>query len=168
MGEIRSTLDIIMEKTKGLTLSEEEKKAFKEQEMAGKLRGLIQKYLNGSVDMDKLKEEIAALADEDEDMVMRLIREETVSRMGLGENNDSVLTVLEETTGWDVRSIRASLKAFEQRFERERISREKELGKKLEEKGISGSAVMPNINADPKWAHYLSEIRDEFKEKVGS
>ena len=30
MGEIRSTLDIIMAKTRGLTMSDEEKKAFKE------------------------------------------------------------------------------------------------------------------------------------------
>ena len=69
MGEIRSTLDIIMEKTKGLSMSEEEKKAFKKQETAGKIRGLIQKYLDGTVAMDKLKVEIAALAEKNQDMV---------------------------------------------------------------------------------------------------
>ena len=36
MGEIRSTLDIIMEKTKGLTMTEEEKKDFIKKETEGK------------------------------------------------------------------------------------------------------------------------------------
>ncbi len=36
MGEIKSTLDIIMEKTKGLTMTEEEKGAFRKKEGEGK------------------------------------------------------------------------------------------------------------------------------------
>ena len=99
MGEIRSTLDIIMEKSKDLTMSDEEKKAFKEQEMAGKIRGLIQKYLDGSLDMDKLNVEIAALAEKDEEMVKRLIREESVSRIEIEGNNEPLLRVLGEITG---------------------------------------------------------------------
>ena len=47
MGEIKSTLDIIMEKTKGLTMSEEERTSFKEKELTGKVKGLVQKYING-------------------------------------------------------------------------------------------------------------------------
>ena len=47
MGEIKSTMDIIMEKTKGLTMTEEEKAEYKHKELTGKVRGLIQKFLDG-------------------------------------------------------------------------------------------------------------------------
>jgi hypothetical protein len=168
MGEIRSTLDIIMEKTKGLTMSEKEKKAFKEQEMAGKVKGLIQKFLDGILDMDQLKGEVAGLGEKGGDMVKRLIREESVSRIEPEGDNEALLRLLEEVTGSDARSLREVLKEFQQRLEREKAALEKKLRKELEKQGISGSAVIPNISADTEWAHYLSEMRDEFHERISS
>jgi hypothetical protein len=43
MGEIRSTLDIIMEKTRDLSLSPEEKRRLKGQEWLGRARGWVRK-----------------------------------------------------------------------------------------------------------------------------
>lgn len=168
MGEIMSTFDIIMEKTKDLTMSDEEKKAFKEQEMAGKVKGLIQKFLDGILDMDQLGVEVTGLAEKGGDMVKRVIREESVSRIELEGNNGPLLRVLEEITGSDADSLREVLKEFEQRLEREKVSREEGLKKTLEKQGISGSAVVPNINADPEWSRYVSEMRNEFLERLTS
>ncbi|MGD9039779.1 MAG: hypothetical protein PVH82_09110 [Desulfobacteraceae bacterium] len=168
MGEIRSTLDIIMEKTKGLTMSDEEKKAFKEQEMARQVRGLIQKYLDGILELDRLKIEAGALAGTDEDMVRGMIRKESIPRIEPGENNEPILRILEETTGLDTVSIRAALEDFEGRLEQEKGVREKELIKSLEKKGISGSAVIPNIHADPEWTRYVLKVKEEFQERVTS
>jgi hypothetical protein len=168
MGEIRSTLDIIMEKTKGLTMSEKEKKAFKEQEMEGKVRGVIQKFLDEIFNMDQLKAEVAGLVEKGGDMVKRLIREESVSRIKLEGDNEALLRVLEEFTGSDVESLRQVLKEFHRRLEREKEAREKELRKELEKQGISGSAVLPNIYADPEWSRYVSEIKEEFQERLTS
>lgn len=168
MGEIRSTFDIIMEKTRGLTMSDEEKKAFKEQEMARKVKGLIQKFLDGILDMDQLRVKVAGLADKGGDMVKRLIREESISRIELGGNNEPLLGALEEITESDDKSLREVLKEFEQSLEREKVSREKGLKKTLEKQGISGSAVVPNINADAEWSRYVSEMREEFKERLNS
>ncbi len=166
MAEIRSTLDIIMEKTKGLTMSEKEKKAFKEQEMAGKVKGLIQKFLDGILDMDQLKGEVAGLDEKGGDMVKRLIREESVSRIEPEGDNEPLLRVLEEVTGSDVDSLRKVLKEFQQRFEREKETREKELRKEWEKQGISGSAVLPNINADAEWSGQVSEMRNAFQKRL--
>ena len=47
MAEIKSTLDIIMEKAKKFSVTEEEKKGFKRQELEGKIKGLVQKALDG-------------------------------------------------------------------------------------------------------------------------
>lgn len=168
MAEIRSTLDIIMEKTKGLTMSEKEKKAFKEQEMAGKVKGLIQKFLDGILDMDQLKGEVARLGEKGGDMVKRLIREESVSRIEPEGDNEPLLRVLGEVTGSDVDSLSKVLKEFQQRFEREKDTREKELRKELEQQGISGSAVVPNINADAEWSDYVSEMRNAFQKRLTS
>jgi hypothetical protein len=166
MGEIRSTLDIIMEKTKGLTMSEEEKKALKEQEMSGKVKGLIQQYLDGILDMDKLKIEVVNLAEPDEDMVKRMIRRESMPRIGLEKNNEPILALLRETTGIDAEAIRGELKRFENKLEQERIRRKKGLIKALEVKGISGTAVIPNIKTDPEWDRYVSGLKKGLQDQL--
>ena len=168
MGEIRSTLDIIMEKTKDLKISDEEKEAFKEQEMTGKIKGLIQKFLDGIIDMEQLRGEVSGLVEKGGDMVKRLIREESVSRIELEGNNEPLFRLLEEITGSEVDSLREVLKAFEKRLEREKGTREQGFKKRLEKQGISGSAVLPNINADPEWSRYVSEVKEEFQERLAS
>ena len=42
MGEIKSTLDLVMEKTKNLSLSDEERLGQKNKEIASRIRGLLQ------------------------------------------------------------------------------------------------------------------------------
>lgn len=168
MGEIRSTLDIIMEKTKGLTMSEDEKQAFKEEEMAGKIKGLIQKFLDGIIDMDQFRGEVSGLVETAGDMVKRLIREECLSRIELKGNSEPLLRVLEEVTESDTDSLRETLKAFEKRLDRERGSQEEKFKKRLEKQGISGSAVLPNIHADSEWSRHASEIKKEFQETLTS
>jgi len=64
MGEIRSTMDIIMEKAKGLTMSEEEKETFRKKETEGKVRGFLQRFLDGFIDAERLKDEIGSLGEE--------------------------------------------------------------------------------------------------------
>ena len=44
MGEIKSTLDLVMEKTRHLTLSQKEKEEQKQIEVNKRLKGLLQKY----------------------------------------------------------------------------------------------------------------------------
>ena len=55
MAEIKSTLDIIMERTKNLTMTDEEKASFRRKEAEGKVKGWIQKYQDGAIGLDKLK-----------------------------------------------------------------------------------------------------------------
>ena len=58
MAEIKSTMDLIMERTKGLTLSPKEKEEIHREEWLKKAKGWIQKFLDGWVEMDKVKTEL--------------------------------------------------------------------------------------------------------------
>jgi hypothetical protein len=46
------------------------------------------------------------------------------------------------------------------------MDRQQVIQKKLEDSGISGTAVIPNINADQDWIRYLSEMKKGFHEKI--
>jgi hypothetical protein len=166
MGEIKSTLEIIMEKTKDLTLTEEEKKEFKQKDMAGKIKGIIQKFLDGILDLNRLKMEIAALEKDNQDMVTRLIFDELLPRIKHEEDNTPFLQILDTREGIDTSHIKDILTDFNKKLTKEKAVHEEGLMKSMEHKGISGSAVIPNINADPDWVNNISEMSKEFEERL--
>ena len=166
MGEIKSTLELIMEKTKGLTMTGEEKHQMKQEEMAGMVRGLVQKYLDGILSLDRLRNELADAGKKDPEMSHEILLGELKGRLEPGSDNEPVLKVMESIGGMDTAPVRDLLEGFEERFEKERASRSKGLLEGLSKKGISGSALIPNLNADPEWKAGISKIRDDFQENL--
>jgi len=166
MAEIKSTLEIIMERAKGLTITDEEKMEFRRKEMTGRVKGLIQKFVDGYMDDERLRVEVAAVEKEDKDMLNQILIKDSISRIKPGEDNKPVLDVLEKTTGEDTGPIRNFLAKFESSLEKERSSQEKALRKRLRKNGITGSAVIPNLNADPEWRGRLLKREQTFREKL--
>jgi predicted TIM-barrel fold metal-dependent hydrolase len=166
MGEIKSTMDIIMEKTKGLTMTDEEKQQFKRREMEGKVMGLIQKFAEGSLDLERLKMEMAVLQEKDKAMVDGIVREKTMDRIELGEDNKPMLRILESIVNMDTKPIEKLLERYESQLSQEQEDRERQLRRQLEEQGISGSAVLPNLEADPEWEQRLTGMKQAFKEEA--
>jgi len=167
MAEIKSTMDIIMERTRSLRMTEDEKRAFKEQETAGKLKGLVQRCLDGAIDLTRFHDQVTVLKNEarDDVMVGRLLEKECLDRIELGKDNERIFGMIEEVR-LDVPGIKEKLKEFEEQVQQEKVVRESRLIDGLKEKGVSGSAVIPNIGADPGWNEYVGEMTRAFKEKA--
>ena len=58
MAEIKSTIDLIMERTKNLSASAEEREAWHRQELEKHIRSLIQRLLDYSLTLDDVKDEL--------------------------------------------------------------------------------------------------------------
>jgi hypothetical protein len=58
MAEIKSTIDLIMERTKDLSASREEREAWHRQEREKHIRGLVQRLLDYSLTLDDVKDEL--------------------------------------------------------------------------------------------------------------
>lgn len=166
MGEIKSTLDIIMEKTKGLTISEEEKEMFQKKETEGKVRGLLQRFLDGFIDAERLKDEIGGLGEKRYAVAREALLRECKDRMEPGADNTILLDALENAVGLDTAPIQKIILDSNQDLEQQKMDRKQVLQKNLEGLGISGSAVVPNIHADQDWIRYLSEMKMGFQEKI--
>src|SRR5512136_203416 len=152
MAEIKSTLDIIMEKAKKFSVTEEEKKGFKRQELEGKIKGLVQKTLDGILDSERFQVEVTALQAKEKDLVDRILKDEVVARLEAEANSEALLKILEYVAGPASSAVRKVLAEFEKKGEKQKESRRKALLDNLKKKGISGSAVVPNTDADPEWA----------------
>jgi hypothetical protein len=168
MGEIRSTLDIIMEKTKGLTLTEDEKKALRKKEVEGKVKGLLLKFIDGLMDLENLKTGITAIEEKDPGMAREIVIKDCLGRIDTESDNRLVFEILEHVARADIASFQKPLSKFHRDLDQEKRIREQKLGKKIVEKGISGSAVLPNIRADQEWIHYVQNAKEKFQEEMQS
>ena len=166
MAEIKSTLDIIMEKAKKFSVTEEEKQGFKRQELEGKIKGLVQKTLDGVMGSEKLQVELAALQAKEKDLVARILKEEVVARFEVEANSEALMKLLEYASGPKSPAVRKVLGEFEKKAEKQKESRREKMLENFKEKGISGSAVLPNLDADPEWLRIRAEMKRQLQEVI--
>jgi len=167
MAEIKSTLDIIMEKAEKYTLTEEEKRAFKRRELEGRIKGLIRKYLDEILDSERLKEEVAAMEEKERQEAHEIMRSQVLERIRPGGENGPLLDIL-SMIGANTIPVRALLQEYEERIEEEKEGSRKRAFEALRGKGVSGSAVVPNLEAHKEWIEALAEAESAFREKLRS
>ncbi len=169
MGEIKSTLDLVMEKTKNLNLSNEEKQDQKNKEIESRLRGLLQKFQDQQITLERFKSEYQTLrrgynlmGTPNEHLLKAVC-----NRIELGKDNQALFELLSQFADSNIEGITSILHEFDKAIdaaarERSKISKDK-LAK---EHFISGSAVVPNLKADKAWREKAREIRAKFEESL--
>ena len=166
MGEIRSTLDIIMEKARDVEVTDEDKAAFLKRDVEGKIKGFVQKALDGFIDAEGLHSEIRALARDRYEVALSVLKSECLSRMAPDADNRELLEILSRVAGFDTSPVEKLLLEYGKEREEKRAAREAALRQQLTDQGISGSAVNPNLKADPEWINESTEAKDRFHQAL--
>jgi hypothetical protein len=165
MAEIKSTLDLIMERTKNLTLTEEEKKSIRTREVKSKVRGWFQRFCDGTLTIWELKEnmdaERAALPE-----AAAWLQEECLARLDPEGNNEKLFQMLGEILAIDALPFQRLIADFHKEMEQHRSETSREALEFLHGQGIGGTAVVPNMNLIPAWTTYIESARNEFRHKL--
>jgi hypothetical protein len=165
MGEIRSTLDIIMEKTRDLSLSPEEKRKLRRQEWLGKARGWVQKYQDDRVDVHEVKAALQKLGESEG--ADQLLKEEIIAAIEPGGSNGKHWELLETLWTSDLKSYKEIVRQAEGQLDQARKEWIRLALNRLAERDISGTAVVPNLNSDPEWTAFrrlrIEECRRELR-----
>jgi len=170
MSEVKSTIDLIMEKTRGMKLTPEEKCKARREMVKREVRGRIIPYMHGEESLDRL------LGSMSEEMMMPAV-EVLAESLETGGANARALGCLRALAGKEpelislLDEIRAILDEHEARLSRERARLETDLLRELARWGISGPAVKPALDSDPRWLDQLKELEEtsgsRLKEAAG-
>ena len=167
MGEIKSTLDLVMERTRHLSLSAEEKEAQRREDFGKRLQGLLQQYADGAIPMDELQDRMAALGKETGITGNRLAVKAVLQRIDPDRDNNRWLAFLEHLAPGLGRPLDAILAAYKEDQAVLLQTGQKQLQDRLfRDHGISGAAVVPNPRQDPAVQKHLTTLRNETTEKV--
>lgn len=167
MAEIKSTLDLVMERTRHLSMSEEEKAGQRQRDFAKRLQGLLQKHSDGAASVDDFRESLAALQNElkikGPGAVLRAL-EPWIDPDGDCERWFDLLGLLQP---FALEPLRALVKTYVAKREAllENTGR-RQLDDLARTNGISGSAVVPNPGADDAYREKLADLKREVQNSI--
>ncbi len=161
MAEIKSTLELVLERTQHLHMTEEDRRKQAEKEFSEALCGLVSKHLDGQLSIDRFKDELDRLDEPGGARTMRAAAE-ICGRIDPSSDNSALLDLLEKGLGLDVSGMQTALKRFGEKLRAaEELAAEKNRAVLLQ-RGVSGVAAIPNLEADAEW----HEKREEMIETV--
>ena len=165
MGEIKSTLDLVMEKTKNLSLSAEERQGQKNKEIGSRIRGLLNRFQDKAISFDQFNSEYRALKKENglKGTGNEQLIKEICDRIELGKDHQTLFDLLVEFKVSDFEGLKSILQKFQTASDAAARGRSKILMEELAQTYfISGSAVVANLENDAEWQKEAGEIRTKF------
>ena len=163
MAEIKSTLDIVMEKTKHLSLSNEERDSQKTAEIEKKINGLLQKFQDQTLPKNRLSAEYEGLKKEYHLSDDSIFMSEVFLRLDPDKDNQQLLALLKDMCKANTQEIESVLYDYQDELNSAASYKMVELRENLAQKHfISGSAVVPNLEADEEWQAEAAELRSKF------
>ncbi|MCG6912085.1 MAG: hypothetical protein LJE94_18485 [Deltaproteobacteria bacterium] len=162
MAEIKSTLDLVMERTRHLSMSPEEQAAQRAHDFEKRLQGLLQKYSDDAVSFDEFREKLAALQNDQQVDGCQALLEALGSWIDPAGDNARWLRIVEFLNPPALAGLKAVLAAYREKRD---VLLEETGRKRLDDlfngQGIRGSAVVPNPAADNAYRDSLAALTRE-------
>ncbi len=99
MAEVKSTLELVMERTRHLTLTEDEKREQAVAEFKGSLGGLLQKVQDGIISPERFRADLRTLEEGSRLSGSAMLIEELSPRLDLDGDNAWALNLIHDVFG---------------------------------------------------------------------
>jgi hypothetical protein len=169
MGEIKSTLDLVMERTRHLTLSDEEKIRQRTADFEKRLQGLLQQYADGALDTDIFGERMTGLQAEMQIADRRMVVTGVIRRIDPDGDHGLWLTLLGQEAPDLCQPLDNILEGHRrQRAELLAVGQQDQLDRLANAFGISGTAVTPNPSQDPACRERLVQLKQATQTQLAA
>lgn len=169
MGEIKSAIELAMERTKGLVMDDKEKQEAAAKELALRVGGLLRRYFEDMIDWDNFRKEYAKLEGKNTQKNELLI-DLALGEFDLADVNDKVFEILSFVGGDVDDNLRKEIDTLQHEFhEKTRAEVEgvtRNITARLQKMGISGDGVEPNITEWDEWKSAVEQTKSLFKKRL--
>jgi len=176
MAEIKSAIELAMEKTKNLVIDPKERESMAIKEIEDRIKAVLRRYAEAMIDHKDAAKELEKIQT-DRVLKRAIIIDNLVEEFDVHKDNERLFTLF-HAAGIDLpQAIRNDFETLNSRFREEVESRETVIRKNIKdilaELNITGSAIEPNLDA---WEEWHEEVRrtgaifekriEELKDKV--
>ncbi len=170
MGEIKSTWDIVMEKTKGLKISSRDRERIRKGELTSRIHAIFHKYMDAQGNQAYLKRELEGLRGEERKVVERELLIQLLDTIDLSKDNRTVITGIETIKGKPVAKTLEKLNLLASGYKAARDERAREIEgvfrRRLAAAGISGSAVQPSLEGKRDWIEAMEGLHRDYGNRL--
>lgn len=170
MGEIKSSLELAMERTKKVAISEKEKEEIKQKEVLQKATSLFHRYREGHLPLNDILKEIEKMEQKTAATVKELLLSQWIDTLSLEDDAERIFKGIESLKQ---RSIEEAKKRFHHLLskyqdEKERIKEKLrvEFTEALRKDTIYGSAVEPKLEGGELWKKEKDKLDHSYKIKL--
>lgn len=168
MAKIKSTLDLILEKTKHLTPTAQEKEDFRQEEIAQEAKRRFFPYLREEKDLQPLAQWIEKLPPETGREARQICAELFAENLSPFEGNERVLDAVEKILGQKTRADwEAALSELGGAYGRLREEAWQRAAQRFLDRlaadGIRGPAIQPCTEKSEEWKQEQATIRARFQ-----
>lgn len=165
MAKIKSTLDIVMERTRNLSLTDEEKTVIHRKELDDKVRGWVQMLVDHKYTVSNLEsaylEELSHSPG-----VKDVLRRELLEHIDPDTDNASILDAWRDILNLDDGFISEAVVSYRTQTDQSMREYRERIREELVRSGISGSAVIPNVLSSPEWEAARKIMKERFMQAL--
>jgi hypothetical protein len=165
MAKIKSTLDLVMERTKDFAMNREDRDALQRKEWEDKARGWAQMLLDQKITIDGLMKDFTVESSR-YGALAGILHSELTRHMDPDGDNSLILKALTEVLGLDVKPFTDFINDYHADYGLYRQEHQERLRSELKAKGISGTALVPNLDHDEVWLTFVKGLKDGFRQKI--
>jgi hypothetical protein len=169
MAEIKSAIELAMERTKNLVMDKDEKETFARQELENRIRAILRRYLEGMIDGRDVKKEVTETTG-DGPLKESLLLDLLIEEIDVAGENSKLIRLFTLIGEGLPEPLRRELNALEQKFsdqlEKQEVLVRARILDKLKGMAISGDSLDPNIEAWDSWHEAVGETRKVFKKSI--
>ena len=176
MAEIKSAIELAMERTRNLVMDDEEKRESQKKDLENRIRVVLRRYLEGITETDRALAEIEEIKT-DSGTKKKLLVNLLIEDFDITRENSRMLDLFHEVGGGTAGPFVAELDEIRKEFSLEMKKRESVVRSKvesrLEDMGITGDGLDLNVEAWEEWSDARAETGrifgkriDEWKERL--
>ena len=170
MGEIKSTLELAMERTKKFAISEKEKEEMKQKEVLQKATRLFYGYRDGHLPLNEILKQIERMEKKTATTVKKNLLSQWVNALSLDDEEERILKGIESLEQRNVHEIKQKFRYLLSQYqgEKEKVKEKAkvQLIEGLRRNGICGSAVEPKLEGSELWKKENEKLDDSYKMKL--
>jgi uncharacterized membrane-anchored protein YjiN (DUF445 family) len=170
MGEIKSAIELAMERSKRFVISKEDREAIREKEILQKAASLFYRYQDGHIPFHEIEREIEKLEEEIRGPVKEALLSQWVEALSLSGDPGRILDGIESLRGRDFNKVREKVRGLLQEYvgevEAEREKKRRILEEALRKEGIYGEAVDPNLEGNEEWKALVNTLHHSYQKRL--
>jgi len=170
MAEIKSTLELALERTRKISISEEEKEEIKKKGILQKVSGWFNRYLEEDLSIGDMVREMERMEGKTRALIRETLLSQLIGAISLDDENEKLVKAIESLKGRGADKVKEKLAFLLSEYERTKEAAEKEMltrrKEALRQEGISGSAVVPNVQGTNEWREKMGGLHQAFRGRI--